>query len=448
MPEVVDLSPSPRSHIKTLTRIGYTLNSAVADVIDNSITAEATNISIFAPPGDESPFISILDDGVGMSPEELTGNMRIGCKDPSDDRGSGDLGRFGSGMKTASFSQARQLTVISKADGHPIAAARWDIDRVEEEDSWCLEIFGADEVSKIRGVAPELSERSGTQVIWGKLSFLGVDSHSYGPHAELDGRLKELRAYLALHFHRFMAGTGKRNFRINGSKVKPTDPFMASEDGYQEGPSARLRCKGGFIEIQTHVLPNFKNMVPERLEELGGAASIRQGQGLYIYRERRLIIAGGWQGIRPSSPLGGLARVQVDVPAALDHQWSTDVKKASLQIPPRMKRELRKYLADPVKKSRTVQSYKGKVESLSGFWKFVKDERNNKIMYQIDTSNELLGELMEKCGRQERILVVNYLKELATRLPVNQIFKLMSERPQEFEQEAVNMQALEALLLD
>ena len=448
MSEVIDLSPSPRSHIKTLTRVGYTLNSAVADVIDNSITAKAGSIAIYAPPGVDSPFISILDDGVGMSPEELTRNMRIGCKDPSDDRERGDLGRFGSGMKTASFSQARQLTVVSKADGHPIAAARWDIDRVEEEDSWCLEIFGADEVSRIRGVAPELFQSSGTQIIWGKLAFLGEDSHSLGADAELDGRLKELRAYLALHFHRFMTEAGGRKFRINGSTVRPIDPFMRSEHGYQEGPSARHRCKGGFIEIKTHVLPHFKNMDPRRLEELGGAASVRLGQGLYIYREKRLIIAGGWQGIRPSSPLGGLARVQVDLPSALDHAWSTDVKKASLQIPPKVKRELRRYLADPVKKSRMVQSYKGKVEVLSGLWNVVEDETNNKVTYQIDTSNELLGELMERCGREEKALVVKYLKELSANLPVNHIFKSMSERPQELGQEDMEMQALEALLFD
>lgn len=257
-----------------------------------------------------------------------------------------------------------------------------------------------------------------------------------------------MRAYLALHFHRFMSGAGGRKFSINGTGVRPIDPFMRAERGYQEGPSAKHRCKGGFIEIQTHVLPHFKNMDPMRLEELGGAESVRQGQGLYIYREKRLIIAGGWQGIRPSSPLGGLARVQVDVPAALDHAWATDVKKASLQIPPKVRRELRKYLADPVRKSRKVQSYKGKVEARSGLWKIVEDETNNKVTYQIDTSNELLGELMESCGSEEKALVVEYLKELSAKLPVNHIFKSMSERPQELGQETMDMQALEALLYD
>ena len=125
-----DASPDPKSHIKTLMRIGYTMPSAISDIIDNSLTANASNISIYSLPSLAEPNISILDDGDGMSPQELIHNMKIGCKDPSDERLRGDLGRFGSGMKTASFSQARRLTVFSKRQGHPICAAVWDIDQI------------------------------------------------------------------------------------------------------------------------------------------------------------------------------------------------------------------------------------------------------------------------------------------------------------------------------
>jgi HSP90 family molecular chaperone len=122
-----DMSPQPKSHIKTLMRIGYNLNSAIADIIDNSITAKASKISITCPSESDEPFVSFVDNGEGMSPSELIQNMRIGCKDPNVKRESGDLGRFGSGMKTASFSHARKLTVISKKKGNKIAAACWDI---------------------------------------------------------------------------------------------------------------------------------------------------------------------------------------------------------------------------------------------------------------------------------------------------------------------------------
>lgn len=446
MPNVIDHSPSPKSHIKTLMRIGYTLNSAVADVIDNSITAGAINIEVYSPPGMREPVISILDDGCGMELDELIANMRIGCKDPEDERMKGDLGRFGSGMKTASFSQARQLTVVTKKEGRPLVAARWDIDKVEKTDSWCLEIFLADEIAEIEGLSESFLEGSGTQIIWNKLNCLEVGNHAQDHDAELAHRLAELKAYIALHFHRFMSGVDKRVFKLNNSVISPVDPFMIGEKGYQEGPSEKLRCKGGHIVIQTHVLPHFKNMDTERLEELGGADGIAQQQGLYIYREKRLISAGGWLGMARNSQLGALARVQVDIPTALDNDWSTDVKKASLQMPPRVKREIRKFLADPVKRSKRIHRYRGRQDVANYFWKVCEDENSNTITYQIDSENDLLESLVKNCDRDEQRMLVEYLKQLAANLPINHIYEKMAERPRDVNQEAVDMTALEAML--
>jgi hypothetical protein len=446
MPRVVDHSPSPKSHIKTLMRIGYTLNSAVADVIDNSITAEATNIEVYAPPGMDEPLISIIDDGHGMDLDELITNMRIGCKDPDEERQKGDLGRFGSGMKTASFSQARQLTVVSRKEGHPLVAARWDIDKVEKTDSWCLEVFEEDEVAAIEGLSTGFPQGSGTQIIWNKLTCLEVGSHAQDHDTELAARLAELKSYIALHFHRFMSGAAKRVFRLNNTVIEAVDPFMTSERGYQEGPSEKMRCKGGHIVIQTHVLPHFKKMGAERLEELGGAEGIAEKQGLYIYREKRLINAGGWLGMARNSQLGALARVQVDVPSSLDNDWSTDVKKASLQMPPRVKRELRKFLSDPVKRSKRVHTYRGKRDVANSFWKVCEDENTKVITYQVDSGNELLESLLRQSDSDEKRMLVDYLKQLSTSLPINHIYEKMSERPRDVRQEEVDMAQLEAML--
>ena len=221
---------------------------------------------------------------------------------------------------------------------------------------------------------------------------------------------------------------------------------MTGERGYQEGPSEKLRCKGGHIVIQTHVLPHFKNMDPERLEELGGADGIAQQQGLYIYREKRLISAGGWLGMARNSQLGALARVQVDIPSALDNDWSTDVKKASLQLPPRVKRELRKFLADPVKRSKRIHRYRGRQDVANRFWKISEDENTKIITYQIDSDNDLLASLVKKCDRDERRLLIDYLKQLAANLPINHIYEKMAERPRDVSQEAADLAELEAML--
>lgn len=446
MSKIVNQAPEPKSHIKTIMHIGYTLNAAVADVIDNSISAGAVSIDIFAPPGLEDPIISILDDGCGMEQEELVRNMRLACRDSEEDPQAGDLGRFGSGMKTASLSQARQLTVISRKHGYPLVAARWDADRIIESNLWNLEVFEGDEVNKIEGISPEFPAKHGTQIIWRKLTCIEKGSHARDHDSELADKLSKLKGYIALHFHRFMTGNDRRVFKLNNTIIEPVDPFMTDAKGYQEGPAYRYRCKGGHVTIQTHVLPHFKNMDTEHLEKLGGADGIAQMQGIYIYREKRLISAGGWLNMARHSQLGALARVQVDIPSSIDNEWSTDVKKMSIRIPPKVQRLLKIFLHDPVKKSKKVYKYKGTVDSANGFWKICENENTKVITYQIESDNELLASLVKKCDRDEKKILVSYLKQLAASLPINHIYAQMSERPNDVNQEEANMTLLEAML--
>lgn len=446
MPRILDQSPDPSSHIKTLMRIGYTLNSAVADIIDNSISAGAHKIDIYAPPGFENPMISILDDGCGMDLQELVMNMRIGCKDPEKVRQKGDLGRFGSGMKTASFSQARQLTVITKKNGRPLVAARWDIDNIVDTNSWSLEVFEGDEIKQLEGFSVEFPAENGTQIIWQKLTCIEIGSHAQDQDSELASKLSELKGYIALHFHRFMVGNKKIVLLINKSLVVPIDPFMTKAFGYQEGPSEKMRCKGGHIAIKTHVLPHIKNMNADSLRELGGSEGIAEKQGLYIYREKRLIAAGGWLGMSRNNQLGALARVQVDIPSSLDNDWSTDVKKASIQLPPKVMRELKKFMADPIKRSKNVYKYRGKVDTANRFWKICEDENTKVISYQIDSDNQLLHSLMQNSDKEKRRVLFEYLKQLAVSLPINHIYEKMSERPKDVNQEEADMAALESLI--
>lgn len=449
MSRFVDMSPDPKSHVKTLMRIGYTMHSAVADILDNSISAGCREVEIYSPPGLDEPIISILDDGCGMDADELIKNMQIGCKDPCIERGSGDLGRFGSGMKTASFSQARRLTVVSKKKGSEAIAAIWDIDKIEETNSWCLEVLSEKEISSINGVQIGSSTIEGTQIIWGKLTCIQRGSHALDPDIELAAHISALGGYLALHFHRFMEGKNKVSFYLNRNKLLPIDPFMSKSDGYQEGRNEKLRCKGGHILIHTHVLPHFNKMDKGAMKTLGGASGITQKQGLYIYRERRLINAGGWLGLAKNSQLGALARVQIDVPSSIDNEWSTDVKKSSLQLPPRVKKQLKKFLSDPIKRSRRTHTYRGSVDRANEFWKVCEDENEGTVTYQIDAANTNLIELLKQCGRPVSAGLIQYLKELSMNLPINHIYEKMSESPSDIDQNLINFdQMLNEILND
>src|SRR5687768_16355260 len=107
----IEVIPDARRHMRSLSDMGYDFAQAIADVVDNSIAAEATEVRIDIEfDGDES-WVRIADNGAGMRPEVLKEAMRYGANREYDED---DLGKFGLGLKTASMSQCRRLTVASR----------------------------------------------------------------------------------------------------------------------------------------------------------------------------------------------------------------------------------------------------------------------------------------------------------------------------------------------
>tara|TARA_B110000908_G_C10266625_1_gene464619 strand:- start:4978 stop:6345 length:1368 start_codon:yes stop_codon:yes gene_type:complete len=446
MPTTINGSPSPKAHIKTLMKIGYDFCTAAADIIDNSIAAKCSSVHIFSPPGMPSPYITIVDDGYGMDQEELLRNMIIGCKDPSEDRSESDLGRFGSGMKTASFSQAKRLIVLSKKLDEPIVGACWDIDRIINENIWCLERLDGPDLLELYNEGMVHLGDHGTQIIWQNLTCFQQDSHSLNYDVQIAAKLTAADKHIGLHFHRFMTGANKISFFINKRPIQAIDPFMSMNSGYQEGRKEKFRCKGGYIEIQTHVLPSFNRIGKVELEMHGGAAEIAQKQGLYIYRNKRLINAGGWLDLSKHHQLSALARVQIDIPSTLDDEWSTDVKKATLQLPPRVKRDLKKYLSDPISRSKKVHTNKGKLEEANVFWKICNNEDENTITYEIHPENENLVGLINKAHPNLRPTLAAYLMNLSRELPLQHIYSTLANRPLDLDQQGVESLDIVAIL--
>ncbi|HIE82417.1 MAG TPA: hypothetical protein EYQ00_00570 [Dehalococcoidia bacterium] len=187
-------------------------------------------------------------------------------------------------------------------------------------------------------------------------------------------------------------------------------------------------------------------MTRTNLDKLGGADNVVQNQGLYLYREKRLIIAGGWLGMAQRSQLGKLARVQVDIPSSLDDEWSTDVKKSNIQIPNKVKRGLKKFLSDPVKRSNKVHRHKGRIDSANPFWTILEDDNNNSISYIIDTSHNVLSELIANLDRRDGQILLTYLGHLSENLPINHIYEKMSSRPKDISLTGPDSHIIEALL--
>jgi hypothetical protein len=438
MARPVDASPPAKAHLAVLSRIGYDFNTAVADILDNSIAAQAHNIRIEFYLEDDAAIFFIIDDGSGMTESDLIANMSIGCKDPLEDRLDGDLGRFGAGLKTASFSQASVVSVVTKTKDSDFAAAVWDKSIIREH-GWQLQVLDPVEIDEIYPPSLE-STGKGTIVRWDGIDIIRTLLHSPDKQLQIDKLCDSLHSHIALYFHRFLSESPAIKIKINNRLVSPIDPFMNHIRGSEELPTASLRGGNGGkhrIEIQPYRLPFLTNMSQSEIDIYGGEAAIRQNQGLYIYRERRLIIAGAWMGLRKYSNLAGLTRIKVDIPAALDNEWSTDVKKSSLQIPPKVRDQIRRLISKPVASSKGAYTYRGKSEVANKFWLINHDERNNLITYEIDPKNADLRAVVDRLTPNERKELVQYLTSLAVAIPLNHIYAAMGNSPRSISQDSL-----------
>ncbi|MGC7880329.1 ATP-binding protein [Desulforudis sp. 1031] len=344
----VTLVPSAQRLMESLRDLGYDLPTAIADLVDNSIEADATEVRIdFHFAGTDS-WIRIADNGRGMSPPELDEALRYGTRRSYDER---HLGRFGLGLKTASLSQCQCLTVATRAREEPerIEVRRWDLAHVGETDSWdALKL----DVSECRTECVEpLKETSGVVVFWERLDrILNYRDPSGGWAKEGFARLcRNVEEHLAMVFHRFLSGEARRtlplNIFINGNPVKPWDPFARSEPATQSLGSQKLFLRGAgrtlSVTVRSYVLPSEAQFSSARAREAAsGPKKWNRQQGFYIYRADRMIQSGGWNRLRTLDEHTKLARIAIDFSPMADAAFRINVAKMSVQLPDEIRNSL------------------------------------------------------------------------------------------------------------
>ncbi len=156
--------------LESLRGLGYTLPTALADLVDNSIAANASDVVVQLEWAGPQSWVRIVDDGDGMDDAALEAGMRLGARDPRAERSTSDLGRFGLGLKTASFSQARRLTVASRKKGGPVVCLRWDLDLIGQEPSAEWPLFEGPAPGSEHLLAPLDQMAHGTVVLWRSLT--------------------------------------------------------------------------------------------------------------------------------------------------------------------------------------------------------------------------------------------------------------------------------------
>lgn len=333
--------PQAASLVESLRAFGYELPTALADLVDNSISAGARHVWIdFHWDGDAS-VILVTDDGAGMTARALVAAMRPGSQNPLQDRAPHDLGRFGLGLKTASFSQCRRVTVRSRTRSGNAATRCWDLDHIACVNDWQLlrAADGGAETHFLRLAG--LSH--GTTVLWQKLDRLtgGLRTDNERHHQIFLHRAEGVRRHLSMVFHRLMAGRKAVELLLNGRAVPTWDPFLANEPATQTLAATRLKLRQAVVEVQPFVLPHQSKIPKATHEAAAGPRGWNAHQGFYIYRNRRLLVPGDWLGFGwAKDEHYKLARIRVDVPNSLDHDWQIDATKSRATPPASLRDEL------------------------------------------------------------------------------------------------------------
>lgn len=258
-------------------------------------------------------------------------------------RESTDLGRFGLGLKTASFSQCSRLVVASRRQGCPVSVRVWDLATVLKTDDWIVDDELAPEEEAL--VAPLADVASGTIVLWRRLDRLVGEAQVDDEKSRLDFQrtAREVEGHVAMVFHRYLEGSRPRlRIFVNGNsdefRIRPWDPFCTTHSATQQMPEVRRGSADGFIQLQGFVLPHKDRFEADDYVAAGGPAGWTSQQGFYVYRNQRLLVSGSWLGLGQPKRWARdeqhkLARIRLDVPNSLDSSWSIDIKKSTAKPP-------------------------------------------------------------------------------------------------------------------
>lgn len=424
--------------IESMRAVGYSLESAIADIVDNSISAKAESIEIRFSPYKDHPYIAIIDDGCGMTADELVEAMRHGSRNPNDPRSGNDLGRFGLGLKTASLSQARELTVVSVKDG-VLSAASWDLDVIADTQKWTLLIIESDELASLPLIEEAQRKENGTLVLWRRLDRLTNAEGSI--ELALREGMTRVRQHLALVFHRYLADEGRFrriSLSMNLASVSPLDPFLTWHPATQRLPPQDIRVESEEVCVQPYILPHFTKLTPDELRQAGGEEGLRRQQGFYIYRNRRLIIWGTWFRMARHDELTKLARVRVDIPNSLDALWTLDIKKSAATPPLVVRQSLGLIVGRISEGSGRVYRFRGRRTTADKFvhiWD--RTEGRSGIRYSVNREHPLFVAAMENISESDQPTLQELLSAIEEMLPVDAIYAdmagdkvVLDQRPQ------------------
>lgn len=424
--------------------LGYSLETAIADLVDNSISAEATSVDIFCDLTQQNPTLGIIDNGHGMDEAGIIDALRHGSKNPSETRSPKDLGRFGLGLKTASFSQCERLTVISN-DGSGLHAAEWNLDTVHRKDDWLIAILEHEEIAELP--FRELITVKGTAVVWRNLDRLFEDEIGAKRDEIVNEKLDVVEKHLSLVFHRFLSGEvrgrKKLSLSLNGHPIEPFDPFCRKNSATQTLPEEVVRIDGVAVHIQPYILPHHSKLTAKEYDFYQNRSDFISNQGAYVYRGGRLMAWGDWFRIIPKGEATKLARVQIDFPNSLDEMWTIDIKKSRARPPIPVRARIRQIIDKVSTRSTTVHRGRGKKlfdEIKAPVWERYADQ--GKLRYTLNKEHPLIEALRSELSDENGRRLTTLIEAISSSLPVEMIYSDFSTHPRDIDQNTTSQEEI------
>lgn len=400
MSELIECEPNLGNFTKSLLSIGYTHYTAVLDIIDNSIASGCTKVWIDYDLNDKSNSIIISDNGFGMTDQELFEAMRIASADPLQARESkSDLGKFGLGLKLASFSQTDTFQVISKKKTSNFCSYCWDLNTVRKKNKWLIK---KESVDKFKN---KIERKFGTDVILYNL-------RDFDENIDIEKIIGRLYYHLATVYN-LISGI---EFFINGNRVVQIDPFFTSP-GSNSTEYEPINHQGLTIRVRSFQVPHRDNLNTEKKKDFDSLKDIGMSDGIYLYRKNRLIAWSGWEGLSANKRIADLHRLAIYIDEDADKLFNIEVKKSQISI---LDDSLRKKIITKIKAfSNTARRpYKKRAElSLKDFtdlWSLIKEDE--KITFRLNKNSEIV-----KCFTEDKMTLNEFLDIVDATMPIDSI---------------------------
>lgn len=423
--EKVTAKPEAAPLMQTYRSIGYSLETALADIVDNSISAGAKNIWIGCDWQGDQTTISIKDDGCGMNNEEAVSAMTLGKISPLHHRNENDLGRFGLGLKTASFSQCKKLSIFTKKEDFHDLYWCWDLDYVTQSNSWELIRWMPEKY-----ISALDSMDHGTVVIWSDLDQLipiGTTKKDEKAQKKFYESMSKAEAHVAMTFHRFIEN-GLNIYWAN-HKVEAWNPFFTSENKVQPQPAEIFYIRDQEVVMKGYVLPKKNDFSSEEaFLKAEGYKGFAHQQGFYIYRGDRLLVAGNWMGLLKPKDSTKLARISVDLPNTVDSEWLINIMKSTATPPSIVRDKMKSYglsitkLAENVYKTRKkrTNNRQNTYQQYQPLWSECTE--NGEWSFVINQNNILVKNIKEMAVTNPSKAFDTFINLIESTLPVQKIY--------------------------